>query len=215
MAQIFHPSFNTISKVSIFGALFLVLGALWLMGAVNRSPYMTGQNVVIDQPVPFSHEHHVGGLGIDCRYCHTTVEQSSFAGMPSSKTCMSCHSQIFVDAPMLEPVRTSFQLDRSIPWVRVHDLPDFAYFDHSIHVAKGIGCASCHGPVDRMPLMWQDASLLMEWCLACHREPELHVRPRQEVFNMAWTPEDQARLGAELVERYDIAKRTDCYACHR
>jgi hypothetical protein len=215
MAQIFHPSFNTISKVSIFGALFLVLGALWLMGAVNRSPYMTGQDVVIDQPVPFSHEHHVGGLGIDCRYCHSAVEESSFAGMPSSKTCMSCHSQIFADAPMLEPVRASFRLDRSIPWVRVHDLPDFAYFDHSIHVAKGIGCASCHGPVDRMPLMWQDAPLLMEWCLACHREPERFVRPRQEVFNMAWTPEDQARLGAELVERYGIARRTDCYACHR
>ncbi len=219
MAQIFHPSTNTLSRVSIFGALFAVAGLLWLMGAVNRSPYVTGQNVVIGQPVPFSHQHHVAGLGIDCRYCHSSVEVAASAGMPSTKTCMSCHSQIWADAPMLEPVRASYRDDVSIPWVRVHDLPDFAYFDHSIHVSKGIGCSSCHGRVDRMPLMWRENTLNMEWCIDCHRAPEKHVRPREELFSMDWSPEEvgltQAQLGARLAEEYHLNPRTSCSACHR
>src|SRR5688572_29120778 len=190
MAQTFHPSTNTVSRVSIFGGLFVVGGLLWLMGAVNRSPYVTGQNVVIDQPVPFSHAHHVAGLGIDCRYCHSTVEVAASAGMPSTKVCMSCHSQIWVDSPLLEAVRESYRDDVSIPWVRVHDLPDFAYFHHSIHLATGIGCSSCHGRVDRMPLMWRENTLNMEWCIACHRAPERHVRPRADLFRMDWAPED-------------------------
>jgi hypothetical protein len=215
MPQIFHRSFNTISKVSIFGAVFILAFLGWVLYTLARSPYQTNAGLARVQPVPFSHEHHVTGLGIDCRYCHATVETSSFAGMPSTKTCMNCHSQIWVGSPMLEPVRESYRTGRSIEWQRVHRLADFAYFDHSIHVNKGVGCASCHGPVDRMPLMWQDASLLMDWCVDCHRRPELHVRPRDQVFNMAWRPPDQLALGRELVREYGIGNLTSCSTCHR
>src|SRR2546425_9575764 len=171
MSQTFHHSTNTLSKLSIFGALFLVVGALWVTVEVNRSPYVTQEGVAREQPVPFSHEHHVGGLGIDCRYCHTTVENSSFANIPPTKTCMNCHSQIWNTAPMLEPVRESFRTDKSIRWIRVHDLPDYVYFNHSIHVAKGVGCTTCHGQVNKMPLMWQESSLQRAGCLDFHRHP--------------------------------------------
>src|SRR5438094_8601902 len=155
MAQTFHQSTNTLSKLSIFGALFLVLGALWVTVEVNRAPYVTQEGVTREQPVPFSHAHRVGGLGIDCRYCHTTVETSSFAGIPATEVCMNCHRQIWSAAPMLEPVRASFRTGQPLRWNRVYDLPGFAYFDHSIHVAKGVGCVSCHGRVDEMPLLWR------------------------------------------------------------
>lgn len=216
MSQIFHPSTNTISKLSIFGAVFVVAGLLWLGAAVNRSSYVTQTFVPRQQPVPFSHKHHVNGIGLDCRHCHTTVEESAYAGIPPTKTCMNCHSQVWSDSPMLEPVRSSFQTNQPLEWTRVHDLPDFVYFDHSIHLSKGIGCASCHGRVDQMPLMWKEQSLQMEWCLDCHRHPERHVRPREEVFNMSWQPsEDQLALGTKLVEEYKIRRATDCSACHR
>ncbi len=168
MAQIFHRSTNTISRLSIFGALFIVAGILWAMAEIQRSPYTTYAGVVRPQPVMFSHQHHVGGLGIDCRYCHTSVETSSFAGIPPTKTCINCHAQIWTNAALLEPVRESFRSGRSLVWNRVNDLPDFVYFDHSIHINKGVGCDTCHGPVDRMPLMFNYASLQMEWCLDCH-----------------------------------------------
>lgn len=202
--------------MSIFGALFIGCGLLWVLNEVNRSSYVTDVGVALDQPVPFSHKHHVAGLGIDCRYCHSTVEISSSAGMPPTETCMSCHSQIWADSPMLEPVRASFRNDQSIRWTRVHDLPGFAYFNHSIHVKKGIGCATCHGRVDQMPLMWKTNTLYMEWCLECHRQPERFVRPRDQVFNMAYqAPSDQLDLGRKLVEEYKIRKLTDCSVCHR
>jgi cytochrome c7-like protein len=216
MAQIFHPSTNTISRVSIFGAVFLLAALLWLLLAINRSSYVSQAGVVRVQPVPFSHKHHISGLGIDCRYCHTSVEDSAFAGLPPTKTCMNCHSQIWADSPMLEPVRESFRTGRSIEWIRVHNLAGFVYFDHSIHVHKGIGCVTCHGRVDAMPLMWREASLYMEWCLACHREPERFVRPRQYVFSMDWQPPvDQMSLGRKLVQDYHIRKLTNCSTCHR
>jgi hypothetical protein len=216
MAQIFHPSFNTLSKVSIFGAVFFLGAAVWGWDTLLRSPYTTQVNVARAQPVPFSHKHHVGGLGIDCRFCHTSVEESAFAGIPPTKTCMGCHSLVWKDAPMLEPVRESYRSDLSIPWTRVHDLPDFAYFDHSIHVAKGIGCSSCHGRVDEMPLTWRSETLNMDWCLGCHRDPALHVRPRERVFDVDWAPDSlSAAERAELVERYGIQSRTSCSSCHR
>jgi hypothetical protein len=216
MSQIFHPSTNTISKVSIFGAVFFLGGLTWVVNGVNRSSYVTGVGEAREQPVPFSHKHHVTGIGIDCRYCHTSVEQSAFAGLPPTETCMSCHSQIWADSPMLEPVRASFRTGRSIEWTRVHDLPRFAYFNHSIHVNKGVGCATCHGRVDQMPLMWNESTLNMEWCLDCHRHPERYVRPRDQVFNMSYQPaEDQLTLGARLVQEYKIRKMTDCSVCHR
>ena len=218
MAQIFHPSFNTIAKASIFGAVFFIAALAWVAAEVTRSPYMTGAQQIRPQPVPFSHEHHVTGLGIDCRYCHTSVETSSFAGIPSTKTCMTCHSQIWTNAEILQPVRDSWSQQKPIAWTRVHDLPDYVYFDHSIHVAKGIGCATCHGQVDQMPLMFQSASLQMEWCLDCHRDPERHIRPKDQVFNMQYrAPSDQKKLGAQLVENYHVNKGqlTNCAVCHR
>jgi len=216
MGQIFHPSTNTISRISIFGALFMVAGLLWVIDTVMRSPYITQAGVARDQPVPFSHSHHVGGIGIDCRYCHTSVETSAFAGIPPTRTCMNCHSQLFVDSPVLEPVRESFRSGRPILWTRVHDLPDFVYFDHSVHVAKGVACVTCHGRVDRMELTWQHASLHMLWCLDCHRHPETQVQPRETVMDAAWTPPPgRPDLGRRLVEDYDIRTRVDCSTCHR
>lgn len=216
MVQIFPPSTNTISKVSLFGLVFALGAAAWAWGAILRSPYVTQQDVVREQPVPFSHEHHVAGLGIDCRYCHTSVESSSFAGIPATKVCMTCHSQVFTEAPMLEPVRRSFRDDRSIEWTRVHDLPDFAYFHHAIHLKKGMGCSTCHGRVDRMPLTWSESTLTMEWCLECHRDPARFVRPREEVLDMDWDPESlTADERSELVREYGIRSRTNCDTCHR
>ena len=216
MSQIFHRSTNTISRVSIFGFLFFVAALGWFVQEINRSSYVTEAYVARTQPVPFSHKHHVEGMGLDCRYCHTTVEVSAFAGIPPTKTCMNCHSQIWTNAEILEPVRESFRSDRSIEWIRVHDLPDYVYFNHSIHVAKGIGCSTCHGRVDRMPLMWRVNTLQMEWCLGCHRQPELYVRPREAVFDMNYQPPaNQGELGAKLVAEYKIRKLTYCSTCHR
>jgi hypothetical protein len=216
MSQIFHRSANTISRVSIFGAVFVVAGLLWLFDEVNRSPWITQARVAREQPIQFSHERHVAGNGLDCRYCHTSVEESSFAGIPPTKTCMNCHSQIFSASPYLEPVRQSFRTDRSIAWTRVHDLPDFVYFNHSIHVKKGMGCTTCHGQVDRMPLMWQEKSLQMEWCIDCHRSPERYVRPREAVFSVEYQPPaNQLELGERLVAEYRIQKLTSCSTCHR
>jgi hypothetical protein len=218
MSQIFHPSTNTFSKVSIFGAVFAIVGFIWLLLAVNRSDYVTGVGEAREQPLQFSHERHVAGNGIDCRYCHTTVEDSAFAGIPPTETCMNCHSHILTEADILEPIRASFRTGEPIHWVRVHRLPDFVYFDHSIHVKKGVGCVTCHGRVDRMPLVWKAEPMTMEWCLECHRAPERYLRPREEVFNMEWKPEgSQIALGRRLVAEYDVAvgELTDCYVCHR
>jgi hypothetical protein len=230
MSQIFHPAFNTIARASIFGFVFIISGVAWLGYGLQKSPYFTREGVTRDQPVPFSHQHHVGGLGIDCRYCHVSVEDSSFAGIPPTETCMTCHSKVWTNAPILQPVRTSWQQDRPIAgpggdrtsapgWVRVNNLPGFVYFNHSIHVNKGVGCATCHGEVDKMPLMHQAASLQMEWCLECHRQPERYLRPREEIFNMKWTPPaDQEAEGKKLMELYHVAPAdhlTTCYVCHR
>jgi hypothetical protein len=216
MSQIFHRSANTIAKVSIFGAVFFIAALLGLFDKVNRSPWMTEVRVARAQPLQFSHERHVAGNGIDCRYCHTTVETSSFAGIPPTKTCMNCHSQIFSTSAFLEPIRDSFRSGRSIEWTRVHDLPDFVYFDHSIHIHKGVGCTTCHGQVDRMPLMNQEQSLQMEWCLDCHRRPERYVRPREAVFRVDYVaPPNQLELGDRLVAQYRIQKLTNCSTCHR
>jgi hypothetical protein len=219
MPQVFHPSTNTIAKVSLIGSLLLAAFGLWICLVYTRSSYGTDAGVARLQPVPFSHEHHVGVLGIDCRYCHTTVEQSSYAGMPPTKTCMNCHSQIWVGSDMLEPVRESYSSGRSLHWHRVYNLPGFAYFDHSIHVQKGIGCSSCHGRIDEMPFTYQVPSLLMEWCLDCHRNPQRNLRPREEVFNIRWQPPpDQEARGRELAQQYSIHDThymTSCSVCHR
>jgi formamidopyrimidine-DNA glycosylase len=216
MAQIFHRSTNTISRVSLFGGVALILVVVATLAAINRSSYLTEVGVARSQPVQFSHKHHVSDDGIDCRYCHTSVEESSFAGIPSTKICMNCHTQIWPESPILEPVRESFRTGKSLQWTRVHNLPGFAYFDHSIHVHKGVGCVTCHGRVDQMPLMWRENTLYMEWCLECHRNPERFVRPREQVFNMDWQPPvDQITLGQKLVQEYKIESLTSCSVCHR
>ena len=216
MAQIFHRSTNTISRVSVFGGAAVVVVLVATLAAINRSSYVTEVGVARSQPVQFSHKHHVSDDGIDCRYCHTSVEESSFAGIPSTKICMNCHTQIWAESPILEPVRESFRSGKSLEWTRVHNLPGFVYFDHSIHVHKGVGCTTCHGRVDQMPLMWRENTLYMEWCLECHRNPEQFVRPREQVFNMDWQPpSDQIALGQKLVQQYKIESLKSCSVCHR
>ena len=219
MPQIFHHSTNVLAKLTIFGAVFIILGALWVVAAINRSSWNTGAFVEREQPVQFSHKHHAGDDGIDCRYCHTSVETSASAGMPSTQTCMNCHSQIWADSPYLEPVRESARTGKPIEWTRVNDLPDYVYFNHSIHVNKGVGCSTCHGNVAQMPLMYQAASLQMEWCLECHRNPQNFVREKKDVFKMDWQPQaGQAQAGAEIVKRNKIQDSfvlTSCSTCHR
>ncbi|HJQ84279.1 MAG TPA: cytochrome c3 family protein [Candidatus Binatia bacterium] len=219
MPQIFHPSTNTLSRVSIAGAVLTLVLVATVGGALFESTYLTGVDVPEEQPVPFSHAHHAGGLGIDCRYCHGSVETAAFAGIPATEVCMNCHRQIWSASPMLEPVRASFRSGTPLRWNRVHDLPGFAYFDHGIHVQKGVGCVTCHGRVDEMPLVWRASSLYMQWCLGCHREPWRYVRPREHVFDLAWQPaEDQETLGRRLVKEYAIMEPhalTSCSVCHR
>src|ERR1700751_981329 len=214
--QIFHRSANVISRASIYAGIFTLAFVLWACIQWQRSPYVTYAGVVRPQPAPFSHQHHVAALGIDCRYCHTSVETSAFAGIPPTKTCMNCHSQIWSSSPFLEPVRASFRDDTSLRWVRVHDLPDFVYFNHSAHVKKGVGCETCHGRVDQMPLMYQQNSLLMEWCINCHKNPAPNLRPRSEITTMGYRPAvDQAVLGPQLAKEYDVNPSTSCSTCHR
>jgi hypothetical protein len=218
MAQIFHSKTNILSKVSIIVGALLAGGALAFVLGLARSPYVNMVGVSREQPVPFSHKHHINGLGIDCRYCHVSVEDAAFAGIPAVKTCMTCHSQIWTEAPILEPIRASYRTDEAIKWLRVHDLPDFVYFNHSIHVRKGVGCESCHGRVDQMPLMMKQYSLDMQWCIQCHKQPEKFIRPREAVYQMGWKPEgDQLALGKKLVDDYHIdkAKMLNCSICHR
>jgi len=219
MPQIFHHSTNTLAKLSIFGGVFILLAAIWAVAEINRSSWNTGQWVEREQPVQFSHKHHSGDDGIDCRYCHTSVETSSDAGMPPTKTCMNCHSQIWADSPYLEPVRASWKTGKPIEWTRVHDLPDYVYFNHSIHVNKGVGCSTCHGNVSNMPVMYQASSLQMEWCLQCHRNPEKVVRPKDQIYNMEWQPPaNQAEEGPKLVRLYKIQGANvlaSCSTCHR
>ena len=219
MAQIFHRSTNAISRLSIYGAVLIAAALGYLGWAVTESPYFTDVNVPRPQPVPFSHKHHVTDDGIDCRYCHTSVEKSSFAGIPSTHICMSCHSRLWASSPMLEPVRLSYQTDKSLEWTRVNALPDFAYFDHSIHIHKGVGCTTCHGPIGEMPLTWRANTLYMRWCIDCHKHPERFVRRREDVFKADYQPpQDQLALGRQLVKEYkikDATQLTDCYTCHR
>jgi hypothetical protein len=216
MAQVFSPRLVLLLKLGALAVLVcFAAGVLAWRASISPHPAI---GAPVEQQVPFSHKHHVADVGLDCRYCHASVEQSAFAGMPATKTCMTCHSQLFTDSPVLAPVVSSLQSGDPMRWNRVHDLPDFAYFNHSIHVAKGVGCTTCHGAIDRMPLTWRTASLEMQWCLDCHRAPQKYLRPREQVFEPDWQPgPNQLALGQSLVERYRIhtASLTDCSICHR
>jgi len=216
MKQFFPPGANSLARLSLLFVVAALCFVLWAGEMIVRSPYEMVQDTPREQPVAFSHEHHAGGLGIDCRYCHNTVEVSSFANIPPTKVCMNCHREMWAASPELEPVRESYRTGRSIEWTRVHDLPEYVYFNHSVHVHGGMGCSTCHGRVDRMPLTWQAEPLTMQWCLDCHRNPARYVRPRSEVFNMAYqAPANQADLGARLVREYHLQSLTSCSTCHR
>ncbi len=203
----------------MFAVVFLSGLALAGVLVVARSPYITNQRVTRDQPVQFSHKHHVADDGIDCRYCHTSVETSAYAGIPPTKTCMNCHSVLFNNVGYLEPVRESYRTEQSIQWVKVHRLADYVYFNHSIHINKGIGCSSCHGAINEMPLVFQASPLTMQWCLDCHRNPQPNLRPKEEIFNMNWTaPPDQEEVGKKLAADYKLRTTTEltsCSTCHR
>jgi hypothetical protein len=218
MAQIFRPYADTVARavlVAILVVPFLAIGiAYWTM----RSEYITDEHITLEQPVPFSHEHHVSGLGIDCRYCHSGVERSAVAGIPPTHTCMTCHSQLYTQAAMLEPVRRSLADNMPIHWNKVNRLPDYVYFDHSIHIGKGVGCTACHGPVGEMPLMRAGGPLTMGWCLDCHRDPAPNLRPASAIFDAVWTPaKDPPEQGKQLLAQYQIDNKhlTDCTVCHR
>lgn len=210
MAQLFRPSADRRVRLVLWGlpvGLSLVGGVGY---ALSRAGWSTGDEWADEQPVPFSHEHHVGGVGLDCRYCHETVERAAFAGVPPTETCMQCHAHLFADSDLLAPVRDSWASGRPIRWRRVNDLPDFVYFDHSAHVHAGIGCETCHGRVDRMPRIRQAVDLSMKWCVACHRDPTPHLRPAEAVFVMGWQPDPDAPP-----ESHHVEARTSCSECHR
>jgi Cytochrome c7 and related cytochrome c len=196
--------------------LFLSVPALVAFGVWREQAYQRlGEPVA--QPIPFSHKHHVGDDGIDCRYCHTTVETSRHAGLPGTSICLTCHSQLFKDAPLLQPLWESARTGIPIPWQRVHDLPDFVFFDHSVHVAKGVACFECHGRIDQMPLTWRAQPMQMQWCLACHRDPTPHLHHAQDVFRMPPPPvsAEQTQDLARLLKLETEQRRTDCSTCHR
>lgn len=218
VAQIFSRIASVNINLILAAILVLPLIAIAVGWAAYNSPWRTHQGMPLAQPVPFSHQHHVAGLGIDCRYCHESVEESSFAGMPPVHTCMTCHSQIWRDAPLLEPVRRSYLTGIPLQWTRVYDVPQYVFFNHSAHVRNGIGCSTCHGRVDRMPITYRAVTLNMRWCVDCHREPARHLRPPDQILNMAWVePPDQMARGRALVAHYKIETRhlTDCVTCHR
>ena len=217
MSQIFKSSTNSLARASIVVALVALAGTGGaLFELIADSTFATRQGDMREQPIPFSHTHHVGSMGIDCRYCHTSVDNSDWAVIPPTKTCMNCHSQIWINSSTLEPVRESFRTNQSIKWTKVYDLPDFVYFNHSIHVKKGVGCETCHGRVDQMSLMYQKPSLQMRWCLDCHRNPEQYLRPAYQITKMGYEPsEPQEQLGARLVKENHVQKLDTCWTCHR
>ncbi len=218
MAQLFRPGANAVARTVMVAIVTGPVIAVLLTFALWESPYATYQYIARNQPVPFSHEHHVGRLGLDCRYCHTGVENAAFAGIPPTHTCMTCHSQIWTTAAVLQPVRDSLARHQPLHWARVNRVPDYVFFDHSIHVSKGIGCTTCHGPIASMPLTYRAEPLTMGWCLSCHRHPEQFVRPQNAIFDPEWRPPaDQATDGPKLVRRYLIKTQglEDCSRCHR
>ncbi len=212
----FHFPSWTLTVRDMSGALLLV-APLYIVGVVafGASPKTTDVGYMPEQPIPFSHALHAGELGMDCRYCHTTVEKAAHAAVPPSATCMNCHAGIRTESPLLTLLRDTYEKGEPIAWQRVHDLPDYAYFDHSAHVTRGIGCASCHGRVDKMERVWQHEALSMGWCLDCHRNPEDHLRPLDQITNMAWAPDNQREIGLAIKEQLNIVPSQNCSTCHR
>ena len=219
MRQLFAPGADAILRLFMLSTAGLIAVLLLVAAGVSRSSYVSTVGVAPAQPVPFSHKHHSGELGIDCRYCHTQVTKYATAGIPPIHTCMTCHSQIWTGSPMLAPVRESFAKDDPLHWTRVNRLPEYVYYNHSIHINKGIGCSTCHGPVNQMQLTYRANAFEMQFCLNCHKNPERYVRPQEKIWDMEWTPPaDQDKLGPELVSQYHIrsaGQLSDCSICHR
>ncbi len=215
MSQLFSPQFGLMVKLGALAAFALLAGGVWVWRTATAMPH--GERVPVEQPVPFSHRHHVDDDGIDCRYCHGGVEQTAFAGLPPLSTCMGCHAQLFTDQQALRPLLDAWERGTPLAWNRVNQLPGFVYFNHGVHVAKGVGCASCHGDVASMPRVARMRPLTMAWCLDCHRQPERFLRPREQVFDTRWAAADQLALGRRLLAAYHIDKRRllDCSLCHR
>ena len=213
LPQVFSRKTDQIVYFVLYGALVIVIvgPSIWLI--ISHSSYATGQFTPYEQPVPFSHKHHVGDVGLDCRYCHQGVETSNSAGLPATEICMTCHSQIFANADVLGPVRQSFASRTPLEWTRVNSVPDFVFFNHAVHVNNGVGCVTCHGRVDQMPITWQAAPLTMQWCLNCHRDPGPNLRPRNQIYSMTWRPQgDRKKLAESLLAHYRIHTdtMTDC-----
>jgi len=209
---------NLVVRVAIPVLILLLVGLGGLGYYTAISPYFTEVGIAKAQPVPFSHKQHVGGLGLDCRYCHTFVEIANTASIPPTTTCMGCHAEVASAAPSLDLVRQSAETETPLAWVRVHNLADYVYFNHAIHIKQGVGCETCHGRIDQMPVVMKTETLQMSWCLDCHRNPENYLRPRDAVFTMGWEPPiAQATLGQELVVEHNINidQLTDCSVCHR
>jgi hypothetical protein len=217
MSQLFPPVVDLYAKLFALGVVLLLAGGTYSWYLLNRSPYWTNVGVPLPQPVQFSHQHHAGELGIDCRFCHTSVANSPYAGMPDTQTCMTCHSQIWKNSPALAPVRQSYVENKPLQWNTVNEEPGFVYFNHSIHVDKGVGCSSCHGRLDEMPITWKPTDMTMSWCLACHRQPAAYLRPLNAVYQMDWTAPKDPHAGLVFEKERDIQKAhlTDCSTCHR
>jgi hypothetical protein len=218
MAQIFSPAADTWLRLFLLGSLALTAGGVVMIVGVARSDYVTSTNFRPAQPVPFSHRHHAGELGIDCRYCHSSVEKGPHAGLPPTATCMTCHSQIWSNASMLAPVRQSLAADKPIEWTRVAKLPDYVFFRHDIHIAKGVGCETCHGRIDNMALTYRAKAFTMQFCLDCHRDPAPNLRPADAITTMGWKPHGDARAAGKAIAAHEnirMGELTHCYVCHR
>lgn len=216
MPPLFSPRADRRLRLAVFAGGSLALAALAALMIGVRMPEATGQWQPVEQPLQFDHRHHVNDDGIDCRYCHYAVDRSPYAGVPASSLCMGCHAQIWSRSTALAPLRESYFAGRPIVWNRVHVLPGYVYFNHAVHVKKGVGCAECHGRVDEMALIFQEKTLTMGWCLECHRDPEPHLRPPDKITDMAWRAEgDRRELGRRLARELGVRARTTCSTCHR
>ena len=214
VAALFPPASNFLAPLALGMTLLSGAGALLFLLGWARSPYSTGQLEPIEQPVLFDHRHHVRDDGIDCFYCHDAARTSAYAGVPAASLCMSCHNQVWNGSALLEPVRQSFFSNTPIRWERVNRLPDFVYFNHSAHVTRGVGCATCHGPVDEMARVYAAMPLTMEWCLYCHRDPSPYLRPEDRITDMKWSQTGVA-AGERLRQDNHVSPPTECSGCHR
>jgi hypothetical protein len=213
---IFRPKHNTLARLTLF---ILAAGGGGTVGGLLlwvRTPYARNMQAPLEQPLQFDHRHHTRDEGIDCRYCHNTVEKSAFASIPPTQLCMNCHSQIWNKSSLLEPIRQSFIENKPMVWNRVYKVPEFVYFNHAIHVNKGVGCVTCHGRVDTQAAVEKSSTLTMSWCLDCHRNPEKNLRPVEEITNMTWEPEgDPVETARVLAEKNHVHTRVSCTTCHR